>query len=47
MDETTYEPTEEECFLYYLSDMLDTLIAQMMWLRELIEQELDRIADEA
>ena len=38
----TFEPTEEELTLYYLSDMLDTLIEQMMWLREVVEQEIKR-----
>ena len=41
-----YEPTETELTLYYLSSMLDTLISQLMWMREIVEQELDRIADE-
>ena len=34
--------TEEELTLYFLSDMLDTLIEQMMWLREMVEQEIER-----
>lgn len=45
-EEMTYEPSEAEITLYTLSQMVDTLLSQMVWMRELIEQELDRIADE-
>ena len=46
-EELAYTLTEEELIHYYLLDMLDTIISQMVWMKELVEQELDRIADEA
>ena len=42
----TYEPTEEELALVYMSSMADTLLEQIRWLKEVIEAELDREVDD-
>ena len=43
----TYEPTEEDLALYYISYMVDTLLEQIQWLKAVIEEELDREAEES
>jgi hypothetical protein len=46
-EEIIYSPTEEESFLYILSAMIDTLIAQLLWLRHIVDEELERLTEES
>jgi hypothetical protein len=46
-EEIIYSPTEEESFLYILSAMIGTLIAQLLWLRHIVDEELERLTEES
>jgi hypothetical protein len=46
-EEITYTPSREESYLYTLSAMLDTILSQLLWLRHIVDEELERITEES
>lgn len=42
----TFDPSDTELFLYTVSCMIDTMLEQLLWLKVVVDEELDRAADE-